>query len=183
VLTAVGLVAAGASLAGAQTGDTMVVDSGRSGFTLGVGLGLGHLGCADDDCDPVNEAAGINFHAGAMVSPRLAVIADVWGMAHRDDRVTLSQTIVTGALRFWPVRRLWISGGVGVARASFRYDADFVDLEDRTDSVLGYMGAVGFEALASTTFALDVALRAGTGAYDEDTRIRNVAVTVGANWY
>lgn len=184
VLAAVLVIAAAATPAMAQDGSRSGADDRvRSGVTFGVGLGLGHLSCAGDGCDGVNEAAGIDLHVGGMVNPSLALMVDVWGIAHRDDRVTLSQTIITGAVRFWPAPRLWLSGGIGLARAQFDYDGDLIDVQDTSDAVLGFMGAIGLELLASSSFALDVALRAGTGIYDEDVRIRNVAITVGANWY
>jgi hypothetical protein len=141
------------------------------------------LGCADDDCDGFVEAGGLQGHAGGMITPRLAILGDVWSMGQRDGRLSLNQTIVTAAARWWPTSRIWLSGGIGVARASFSYDADVVDIMDRSDTVPGYMGAVGLEVISSSTFALDLQLRAGTGVYEEDSRIRNAAVSVAANWY
>lgn len=156
---------------------------GRSGLTAGIALGVGHMGCNDDECDTLVEAGGLNAHIGGMLTPRLALVGDIWGMTHRDDRATFSQSILTAALRVWPAKFLWLSGGVGVARASFSYDAEIVTLEERSETVPGFMAAAGIEVLQSESFALDVQVRAGTGIYDEDQRIRNYALSVGASFY
>jgi hypothetical protein len=155
----------------------------RSGLTGGAALGVGHLGCDSNECDKLVEAGGISAHLGGMLSPRLALVGDLWGMSHKDGRATFSQTILTAALRWWPVDVIWLSGGVGVARASFHYDADFVEFMNRSDTVPGFMAAAGVELLHSSTFALEVQVRAGTGVYDQDERIRNYALSVGASFY
>ena len=45
------------------------------------------------------------------------------------------------------------------------------------------MGAVGGEVVSTPSFALDAQLRAGTGLYEDDVRIRNLALGVGLSWY
>jgi hypothetical protein len=155
----------------------------RSGVTLGGGLAFGEFACEGTNCDGFTEAYGLNAHVGGMISPKFALVADLWGMAHTEDRVTLTQSLATGALRYWPASRVWLQGGVGLARASVSYDAEIVELESRSDLVPGVMGAIGVELLSTSSAALEVQLRAGTGRYDEDVRIRNVALGAGLSWY
>jgi hypothetical protein len=44
-------------------------------------------------------------------------------------------------------------------------------------------GAVGVELLSTSSVALDARVRAGTGLYDDDVRIRNLGLGVGMSWY
>jgi uncharacterized membrane protein YtjA (UPF0391 family) len=183
------LLAAGAALAlpgRAMADDDMRVQgysNVRSGFTGGIGVGAGHIEC-DDACEGMNEAGGVGFHLGAMVSPSLAVVLDVWGMRHDEDRSTFSQGIVAGALKAWVLPRLYLMGGVGVAQASWQYDADVVELSDKSETVPAIIGGVGLELLSSPTFALDVQLRGGEGFYeDDDVRVRNVQLGVGVAFF
>jgi uncharacterized membrane protein YtjA (UPF0391 family) len=155
----------------------------RSGVTFGGALGFGHIACDGADCDGVNEAGGIDVHVGGLVAPDLGIVLDLWGMSHNDDRATFSQAIVTGALRYWLVPRFWIQGGIGVAQATWTYDADVVQFEDQSETVPAVMGAIGLELLSTRSFAMDVQLRAGTGLYEDDVRVRNVSLGLGVNWY
>lgn len=184
LLMVVGASASGASRA-AHADNVIGVNrtQARSGLTGGVALGVGHLGCDSNECDQLVEAAGISAHLGGMLAPRLALVGDLWGMSHQDGRSTVSQTILTAALRWWPADVIWLSGGVGVARASFHYDGDLVEFMNRSDTVPGLMAAAGVEVVRSNTFALEVQVRAGTGIYDEDERIRNYALSIGASFY
>jgi hypothetical protein len=161
--------------------------SARRGGTFGVAIGAGHLGCSvdGDDCDGdgASEAAGISVHGGATVGPALAVIGELWLMGHTEDNVTTSQGILTADLRFWAAPGLWLQGGLGFARSAVRYDGDLVDTESRSDTVPAVTAGLGLELISSATFGLDVQLKAGTGLYEDDMRIYNLSLGVGANWY
>lgn len=162
----------------------------RKGITLGVAIGGGELSCEDESlagngpCDGVTEAGSLDGHIGFMLNPKLAIVGDAWIMGHKDNDLTVSQTIVTGALQLWLGDRLWVKGGLGIAHARFEFDAGIVELRSRSESVPAGMLGVGFELLHKPQFALDVAFKAGTGIYEDDqTRAHNVAITVGANWF
>jgi|GEM_PF-1366422 len=156
----------------------------RHGFTAGLSLGFGDLICDGDGCDDFTEAGSFDFHLGAVVQPSLAVLFDAWWMIHTENRFTVDQGIFTAALQYWPMDHFFLRGGVGVARASYSYDGTFVDATDRTDFVPAFSVGIGVEPIATSTFGLDIMLKYGTGFYsDGDTRIQNLAVTVGISFY
>ncbi|ACY17171.1 outer membrane beta-barrel protein [Haliangium ochraceum] len=155
----------------------------RSGFTIGLGLGGGHLECEGEGCDGVTEAGGINVNAGVMLSPNFAIMGDVWAMGHTEDRLTLTHSMLTVGPQVW-FGPLWARAGVGAARASFNYDAGIVDVMDETETVPAAMVGAGVEVLSTPEFALDLNLRAGSGFFnDGDTRVQNLSLGVGANWF
>lgn len=162
----------------------------RKGLTAGASLGLGELSCEDESstgtgpCDGVTEAGSLDGHLGVMLSPRLALMGDIWIMGHTENDLTVSQTISTIGAQLWLTPRLWIKGGLGIAHARFRFDGAFIDLESESETVPAGMLGVGYEVVHKPNFALDLSLRGGTGVYeDEQTRAHNVAVTLGLSWY
>jgi hypothetical protein len=156
----------------------------REGLTFGIGLGAGQMDCSPDTCQDLTESGSIDLHIGGMLTPGLAGLADIWWMAHDDERVTLDQGIVTGGLRFWPINHFWLQGGLGVARASYDYDAGMVNLVDRSEWVPAFQVGLGVEPIATPDFGLDIALRYGTGFYsDGDRRIHSGALVLGASFY
>ena len=157
---------------------------GRQGIILGGGLGVGHISCDGADCSDVNSAGGLNLQIGGMVAPNLGLMVDAWGMSHSDgDNATFTHTLVTGALRWWLAPRLWLQGGVGVAEASWHYADTVVDYQSKSDTVPALMGGIGLELLSSPTFAMNLELRGGTGFFENDTRVRNLSLGVGVDWY
>lgn len=164
-----------------------VTRTARGGATFGLDLGFGRLGCSDrydNDCGgggPI-EAGGLAIHGGAMLTPRLAVLGDLWAMAHTEDDWTVSQGILSADVRFWPVRRFWIEGGIGVARAAISYDGA-VHVEGHSEIVPALVAALGVEVISTPGFGLDIQLRGGTGLYDDDLRVYNLSLGVGASWY
>ena len=97
--------------------------------------------------------------------------ADLWDIA---------DGLLAGALQYWLADQLWLKGGIGVANISLS-DPTGADYGN-SESALGLLAAGGFEALQGSTFALDVQLRLGYGAYSSGGA-SNVAVLVGLNWY
>ncbi len=186
-----GLIVGGVLLAAAGTARADVyVENGttqtyvRQGVIIGGGVGVGHIACDGADCSGVNEAGGINLQLGGMIAPDMGLLVDAWGMSHRDgDHATFTHAILTGAIRYWLVPRLWLSGGVGVAEASWHYSSDVVDFQSRSDTVPAVMGAIGLELLSSPAFAMNLELRAGSGFFENDTRVRNVSLGLGVDWY
>jgi hypothetical protein len=157
----------------------------RDGFIIGIGAGVGHMQCDGIGCEELTEAGGVNIQLGAMIGPRFAIMGDAWVMAHRENRLTLTQGIASVGPQVWLLDRVWLRAGVGVARSGFNYDAEIVDISNRTDFVPAATGALGFEIISTDDFALDLQLRAGAGFFHEDSddRVQNYSVGVGANWY
>lgn len=156
----------------------------RSGWNFGGGLGGGNISCSGDGCpdDDVIEAAGLDLRAGYMLRPRLNLVGTVFAMGHGEDQWTLTHTIVTGGITYWIIDRLWVHGGIGFASARLEYDGAFVDVAEQTENVFAVAGAIGFEILSRRQWSLDLALRGGTGFYD-DLQARNQALTIDFTWY
>jgi hypothetical protein len=145
-------------------------------------LGGGKLGCETDggrDCDgdgPV-DAGAVTGQLGLMIGHGVAVVGHAQVVAHEDDGVTVSQTVVAGAVRAWLVPRLWLEGGLGVARASVEYmDLDRVS---HSETVPAVVGGVGVELVSAAAFALDVNFRAAKGFYDGDMNLYQATIGVG----
>ncbi len=160
----------------------------RDGVILHIGIGAGRLGCATDDGDDCDgdgtiKAAGIVGEAGFKVSPTLALVGVVSGAANRDDDVKLSQWVAAGAVRGWPTKRLWLEGGAGAARTKIEVMGDFLDIEAESETVPALVGGIGAEVLSADKFALDVALRAATGLYEDDMNVYQVTLGAGATFF
>jgi hypothetical protein len=180
-LSAITLVAVAPSAASAQIEDDA---DDRAGLTIGIGAGMGHLECSGDMCDGVTEAGGLDAHIGVVLAPQFAIMGELWGMAHAEDRLTVAQTMATVGPQVWVVPRLWLRAGIGVARASYNYDAEVVEFMDSTDWVPAAMAAAGVELISGRDFVMDLQLRAGAGFFNEgDTEIQNLSIGLGANWY
>ncbi|MCE9576169.1 MAG: outer membrane beta-barrel protein [Deltaproteobacteria bacterium] len=161
----------------------------RNGATFGVGVGGGHIVCTTkdgDDCDGdgANPAGGLDLRAGAMLSPRVALGAEVWGMTHRDDRLKVSQGIIAGVVRGWVADRLWLQGGAGVARTTAEYDLGGLGtFTSKSDWVPAIVLGVGLELVSAPKFALDLELKGGTGLYDHEINVQNISLGVGVSFY
>lgn len=157
---------------------------GRGGLMIGADLGFGHMSCSGEGCDSFTPSGSFGLHIGGLVTPQVAVIADAWWMYHTENSLTVSQGIMSAAVRFWPVTHFWLELGLGAARIDYRYDGTFAQLTDHTEWVPAFQAAIGVEPIATDHFGLDIALRYGTGFYsDGDYRIHNIALVVGANFY
>lgn len=183
-----GLVVAAAVPASA---DTVVMtrsdDTVRSGLVLGGSIDGGNIGCQTkngDDCgDGMHSAGGFSLHAGAMVAPAVAIIGEAWGMAHQEDSFTASQVLATAAVRGWLAPRVWLQGGVGIARSKLSFDDGLLMGSSESSTVPAAVAALGVELVRTPTFGLDLELRAGSGLYRDDVRIYNAALGVGASFY
>lgn len=190
ILTIVALACTLGPAAAASAQPAAQAPAHRDGMLIGFGIGAGEISCEGDGCNDFREAGGLDFHIGGMLSPKLALMFDLWVMASTEENLTISHTIATGAVRYWVVPRLWLQAGLGGASAAYRYDGVFVNLEDRTESVPGVMVGAGYEVAASRTFAIDVQLRAGTGFYGDenqdgqaDIEAHNLWLGVGFTWF
>lgn len=157
----------------------------RDGFIIGLGVGVGTMQCDGLACDSLNEAGGVNLQLGLMLTPRFAITGDLWAMAHTEDRLTLTQGIASLGPQVWLLDRLWLRVGVGVARSGWNYDAEIVEVSDKSEYVPAGTGALGLEIVSTDDFALDAQLRAGAGFMhdDADDRIQNYSLGIGASWY
>lgn len=160
----------------------------RQGVVLGGTIDGGNLGCQTkngDNCGSsgAKAAGGFSVHAGGMVTPALAILGEVWGMAHTEDNITASQVLVTANIRGWVAPRLWLQGGLGVARSQISYSSGAFMASDASSTVPAFMAAIGVEVVRSRTFGLDIEARGGTGFYESDARVWNAALGVGATFF
>src|SRR5580704_10365153 len=160
---------------------------GRRGVILGASVDGGDMGCetkGGEDCGGQKAAGGFSGHLGGMLTPRLALMGELWAMGASQDNVTATQVIATAALRGWVTRRLWLQRGLGFARSKVTYDAgDGLMTSDESQTVPAFMAAIGVEIVRTHEFGLDLEARTGTGFYEGDARIYNGAVGVGASWF
>jgi hypothetical protein len=164
----------------------------RDGVTIGFGFGLGNmeadsgpLRCSGCDFDPV--AVGFDFHIGAMLNPRLALLFELSGTSQQldaDGVEALSQIMLLGAVQWWPTRLVWLKGGIGSSHLGLSYDDGYEADGATLGNGLGLLGAVGVEVLHSTAFAIDVQLRVQSGNYKKlDDELHSATLGVGFNWY
>jgi len=129
-------------------------------------------------------AAGFSVHVGAMLMPRLALVAEGWGMQHREDDFTATQGMATANLRAWVLPNLWLQGGGGFARSKLSFSAsDLFEASTTSSTVPAVDAALGLEVVHSSNFGLDVEVRAGSGLYREDVRIYNASLGVGMTFF
>jgi hypothetical protein len=159
----------------------------RSGLVLGATIDGGNIGCqtkSGDDCgNGAHPAGGFSVHVGGMVSPSLAILGEAWGMAHTQDSLTATQILATADVRGWVAPRLWLQGGVGVARSKLSFDSSLISASAMSSTVPAVVAAVGLELVRAKTFGLDLELRGGSGLYRDDVRIYNAALGVGATFF
>jgi hypothetical protein len=162
----------------------------RRGLAVGFGLGLGGMsdsqgaiGCASCEYNPAS--VGLDFHIGGMLSPRFALLFEIWGQGQQMDvsgSETLVQTMLMVAAQYWVTPQLWLKGGLGVSHLSVSFDDGSEPLD--LDEGGAVMGAVGYEILSSPRFALDLQGRLGMGTYDSaEGNIQTGMISLGLNWY
>ncbi|HEY1554378.1 MAG TPA: hypothetical protein VGF94_06055 [Kofleriaceae bacterium] len=158
------------------------------GFSIGLGgmsdNGSGITSC--DNCDVNPVAFEVDGHIGGMVSPRLALLAEVQGngqTVHSDafnGDTVLTQSALMFAAQYWLTPQIWVKGGIGVADLQAQ-DSDYqIDFGEG----VAVMGAVGFELMSARRFALDLQGRIIEGTYNSgDDHITSGTVGLGFNWY
>jgi hypothetical protein len=166
----------------------------RRGLTLGVGLGIGGMdsdtGALDcDNCIYTPITGALDFHIGAMINPRLALLFELWVTAKPLDEAgtsTLSQSMAMVGVQYWLSPQLWIKGGLGFSYLNLSYDDGYY-VEDAAVAEGGaIMGALGYEVMSAPRFAIDLQLRLGAGTYQGlgfGDQIHALTVGGGINWY
>lgn len=159
----------------------------RSGVVIGATVQGGVIGCETKrgkDCGHGTLAAGgFSVHAGMMITPTLALLGEASVMAHTEDSLTASQFLATANMRAWLTQRLWLQGGLGVARSKLSFEGRYATVSSVSATVPAVSAAVGFELVRSPTFGLDLELRAGSGLSRDDVRIRNASVGLGVTFF
>src|SRR5262245_18329951 len=79
------------------------------------------------------------------------------------ETIPTTRTSVGVGARFWALPRFWLEGGLGRAILTSRSDYGYAY---RTESLLTFYGALGYELKHTAKFAIDVQIRAGAESYD-----------------
>jgi hypothetical protein len=159
----------------------------RTATRLALGFDLG-VGIFDGTCEPCRYLGGLSLdaYAGVLVTPRLAILAELWTLAHvlpSDGESTglafHSFAAVQG--RLWMLPELWMAAGLGAGALSV-----FAD-DGGTQVGPALLLAVGAEVDHRPDRGIDLALRLGVSFLeDADGRsfeLYQVAATVGWHWY
>jgi len=90
--------------------------SERKGLLLGASIGIGNS--SPDQCLDCNTGLAVEGRIGAMLKPRLGLLA--WGGSVAASNSLLSDrrgrhTGLIAALQYWPSDRIWLRAGAGVA--------------------------------------------------------------------
>jgi hypothetical protein len=163
----------------------------RAGLVFGFSGGVGGVGASN--CGDACGVAGVlEGHLGGMISPRAALMFEVWGADHpwssNGNSFETINTFFTGAVQYWVNDILWIKGGLGLAELRQTVNDDYNGIYSSTvTDITGFalFGAAGIEVLQSYNFALDIQLRIGNGFYSQSDGgdAQNYALMVGFNWY
>jgi hypothetical protein len=154
----------------------------RRGFTFGGSLGGGSFTTHDEDGNEGFELEGVALegHLGGMITPRLAVLFDLWAVGGNvNDDVSLFHNIGTVALRAFVGERFWLQGGLGWSNFSA---SDSRGNYGESETGGAFVVGAGFEIYQAPYFAFDVSLRLGAGAYSDGTATQG-SLQLGVNWY
>lgn len=185
-----GSLAAVAMAAGVAAAEDRSIYGERNGATFGIAVGGGTIGCSDSDgsdCGGTGDldAGGVSMRAGFMISPGLALAGEVWAMSRTENEFNVSQAIAAATLRGWLSPRLWLQGGVGVARSAAEVELgdDSLELMSETDYVPAAVAGIGVELISTDHLALDLELKGGSGLYEDDIQVYNLSAGVGVSFY
>ena len=149
----------------------------RHGLFGGGGLFGGNISCDGASCGSFSKGGGAAGFVGFMLSGKLGILLDVWGMTARDSTGTTNVTLtfVTGTInaRYYLAPAFWIQGGVGNGHA----DVHVSIFQARGDDVPVGLLAAGFEIVRHRSWALDVALKLAQGTSTSSTAASGDATT------
>lgn len=89
----------------------------RSGFTMELSLGVGHLRVPVADFSQFG-LAGLSLSLGGFLSPDLALMFRATGVAVPEAGGTIVSVGALGVLQYWATDRLTLSGGLGLSQVS-----------------------------------------------------------------
>lgn len=149
----------------------------RKGLLFGGEVGVGSIQC--DGCETQRGLAA-GFHAGWMLSDRLALMLDGAAVLHPAglDSSQLTSTIGGIGARYFAGERVWIQVVLGKGGL----DTTFSGVTGQRDDAVALMGAAGFEVAQTRKLALDLSARAGTFG-PHSGRVTNFSVQLGLTLY
>lgn len=155
----------------------------RHGLFLSGALWGGNLSCDGSDCGGFRAAGGGSTALGWSVSPRLAVLFDLWAMTSSKNQVSVTFVTTTIDVRYWIAPRLWIEGGIGNGHAAIHASS----LAAVGDNVPVGELAAGLELVRGRrwdlTAAFQLAQGTATTANGGTTTGRSTGLGVMLTWY
>jgi len=172
----------------------------RTGFLIGLGLGLGNVEFTAEPSEN-EQAFGSVFwegHFGGFVSPRLALLVEVWGSSHALDpdvyqyEASVTQTNFHAGAQYWFTPRMWLKAAFGTSRLDVTGCPKGLPVPlacgppelQGTRKGFGGLGSLGYEILHRPGYSLDLQLRlAGAGYKDEGGRTASGSIQASFTWY
>ncbi len=156
----------------------------REGFTIGASIGFGNIEFTelDSGSGTYNVDSGFfELHFGGLLKPRLALLVELWGtLADEEDPEAVNQRHAGLALQYWASSRFWIKGGLG----SSRIDDDWRTGAQRKG--FAAFGALGYELITKTKYAIDLQLRLTAADYHhefDELSTSSTSAQLGLSWY
>ena len=206
------------ALATSRTADAQVdgrrIAGERSGFAFGFSFGRGGLDVECPRCGNVaaiTEGLSLTAHAGFLLSPNLALLAEHWtvrwndrGSEWFDDGADhlVAQRMTFAAAQLWLTPTLWLKAGLGVgwhiSDSLYTKPPLPSDRSPRPASLSGetgshdeagraapaYFTAIGWEYAHTATFAADIQLRFGaTRRPADEYQIYTTGLNFGLSWF
>jgi hypothetical protein len=152
----------------------------RSGFTIGLDVGVGVTAVNADGFEPRGGVglAGLDAQLGGFVSRELAISARLAGTQLRDGEDTYFHGILGLVAQYWWSPRIFLGCGVGLAvfGVSSQTDRNSAsdstgDADDMPESIggLGLEGRVGYEIWQGRASALQLAVEVLPAVYEGGT--------------
>ena len=137
----------------------------RNGFLVGFGVGGGSAGVDIPQVsdfgftDGRNGGVSGNFRIGYAFRPDLAVHLETSSWLKEEDDITLTLSVVSAAVTFYPKSSgFFVRGGVGFGTSWFGFADSLLVLGDVTvtknETGFGLLGAAGYELRLTPMFAM-----------------------------
>jgi len=112
------------------------------------------------------EPLTISVHAAVPIDHGVDVVAHLGGMLIEDrtNVRTISESIAVGAVRLWPMSRVWVEAGFGAARLNLERDGR-LDMTSMSNVVPATVAGVGGRLYQAGPVTIDLQLRGGTAMY------------------
>jgi hypothetical protein len=150
----------------------------RQGLVVGgsLGLGYGFIDCTGCSAGGV----ALDAHLGGMITPQLAIMGEVQGMAMPWlNGSTITHTALAAVVRYYLAQRWFLEGGLGVGHLEIEnYDGSTAFAAANAFSALV---AGGVEIVQSPRWSLNLDAREVSTFYNP--AIHNFSLNLGIDWF
>ena len=155
-------------------------------LVIGFDFGLGVIGATCGGCVKDLGGIGADVYVGALVTRRLALIAEVFSIAHvlpvddPNERGLVVHSLALASARFWATPQFWLQSGIGGGWYFSSGD------DDALAPAASF--AIGGEIDHQVDGGIDLSVRIGLGRYGHPdgnpgkTFLYSVAGVVGWHW-